>query len=329
LETFKSFGSKLHTINDHSFADIALEVFGFQSVHNPVYKAFIENLGLPWQRITALQEIPFLPISFFKTHVVKTGHWTPQETFSSSGTSLQSLSQHAIYDINFYLDHSRRCFEYFFGPVTDYNFLALLPSYMERKGSSLLAMIEYFMTCSNSKHGGFYLHDYEILLKRIQELKSDNRKIILWGVSFALLELAERYQEDLSHCIVIETGGMKGRRKEITRQELRSIVKDKLNISSLYSEYGMTELLSQAYTKGDLRFFCHPCMKIICRDLTDPFQKGLLSETGGINVIDLANWRTISFIETEDLGKVYGDGSFEILGRLDNSDVRGCNLMIG
>lgn len=329
METFKSFDSKLYAVNDHSFADIALEVFKFQAVHNPLYKAFIENLGVPLQHVATPSEIPFLPISFFKTHSVKSGQWEPQETFSSSGTTGQRVSLHSIYDLKFYLDHSRRCFEHFFGSVTDYHFLALLPSYMERKGSSLIAMMQHFIKCSNSTASGFFLNDYSDLIKKIRQLRTDNRKTILWGVSFALLELAEQCEEDLSHCMVFETGGMKGRRKEITRVELRYTLKEKLNISPLYSEYGMTELLSQAYTRGDLRFFCHPCMKIMCRDLTDPFQKGLLSETGAINVIDLANWRTCSFIETEDLGRVYEDGSFEILGRLDNSDVRGCNLMVG
>ena len=328
METFKSFGSKLYTVNDLSFTDIALELFQFQAVYNPVYKRFIETLSISVEEIKTLEQIPFLPISFFKTFTLKSGDWTTDTVFTSSGTTHQVVSQHAVPSLQFYLDNAQRSFEYFFGPITDYHFLALLPSYLERQGSSLVTMMDYFITLSNSKHSSFYLHDYERLVKKLQELKTDRRKTILWGVSFALLDLAEQYPLDLSHCLVFETGGMKGKRKEITRFELKSILEEKLHVNSLFSEYGMTELLSQAYSKGNHQFRCPPWMKIICRELTDPFEKGLLYETGGINVIDLANWQTVSFIETEDLGKAYPNGSFEVLGRLDNSDVRGCNLMI-
>jgi phenylacetate-coenzyme A ligase PaaK-like adenylate-forming protein len=328
LETFKSFGSKLYTVNDSSFTDIALELFRCQAFYNPVYKKFIENLSISAEEIKTLEQIPFLPISFFKTFTLKSGNWTPEIIFTSSGTTDRTVSQHAVQSLQFYLDNAQKSFEHFFGPITDYHFLALLPSYLERQGSSLIAMMNYFIIHSNSKHSSFYLHDHEKLVDKLQELKTDRRKTILWGVSFALLDLAERYQLDLSHCLVFETGGMKGRRKEITRFELRSILEEKLHVSSLFSEYGMTELLSQAYSKGNNQFKCPPWMKIICRELTDPFEKGLLYETGGINVIDLANWQTVSFIETEDLGKAYSNGFFEVLGRLDNSDVRGCNLMI-
>jgi hypothetical protein len=189
-------------------------------------------------------------------------------------------------------------------------------------------MVDHFIRLSDSSFSGFYLHDVEKMLADIEKLRSANRKIVLFGVTFALLELAEHHKADFSDCIVIETGGMKGRRKEITRPELHSILKKALNLPAVYSEYGMTELLSQAYTTGNDRFFCPPWLKILGRDMTDPFQKGLLNETAGINVIDLANWHSIAFIETEDLGKVYSDGSFEVLGRMDNSDVRGCNLLI-
>lgn len=328
METFKSFASKLYTVNDSSFTNIALELFRFQAVNNPVYKAFLENLAVSMQDITSLEKLPYLPISFFKTHFIKTGQWHPEGTFISSGTTSDTFSKHLVPNLQFYRDHTRRCFEYFFGSVTNYHFLALLPSYLERQDSSLVTMMDHFIKESQSSHSSFYLKDYEKLIKKLEELKSDTRKTILWGVSFALLDLAEKYEIDLSHCMVFETGGMKGRRKEITRYELREKIGEKLNTTALNSEYGMTELLSQAYSKGNLRFECPPYMKIICRDLTDPLEKGLLSETGGINVIDLANWQTVSFIETEDLGKAYSDGSFEILGRLDNSDVRGCNLMI-
>jgi hypothetical protein len=189
-------------------------------------------------------------------------------------------------------------------------------------------MMDYFIRESKSAESAFYLNDYSGLVARLRKLKNDSRKTILWGVTYALLDLAENFEEDLSHCMVFETGGMKGRRKEITRNEVLDVMKAKINVKSLFSEYGMTELLSQAYSVDNKGLICSPWMRILCRDISDPFQKGLLSETGGINVIDLANWQTISFIETEDLGRTYPNGSFEVLGRLDNSDLRGCNLMI-
>lgn len=330
LDTFKSFESTLYSVNDQTFADIALEVFRFQAVNNPVYSSFIRNLSVDISTITTLQDIPFLPISFFKSHSVQTGEWQPEIIFSSSGTTGAAVSKHAVANLNFYQEHSKRCFEYFFGPLSDYHFLALLPSYLERQGSSLIAMMDYFIRESQSSYSSYYLFQIDKLLDDLAKLRHDqSKKIILWGVSFALLDLAEKHPVDLNHCLVFETGGMKGRRKEITRAELHGILQQRLNVSQVYSEYGMTELLSQAYTDGQFRFKCPPWMKIIGRDITDPLSKGLLHETSGINVIDLANIQTISFIETEDLGKVYPDGTFEVLGRMDNSDVRGCNLMIG
>ena len=329
METFKSFTSKLYTVNETSFQDIALELFHFQASNNPVYKAFIKHLGLSVHQVSSLEQVPFLPISFFKTKEVKTGQWIPQTTFTSSGTTNSNKSSHLVADLQFYLNHSRKCFEHFFGSVTAYHFLALLPSYLERQGSSLVSMMDHFIRESNSAHSDFYLNNYDGLIAKLEALKNDSRKTILWGVSFALLDLADQYKIDLSDCLVFETGGMKGRRVEITRLEMQDIVKDKLHVKTLFSEYGMTELLSQAYKTSENAYFqCPPWMKVIGRDLTDPLNKGLLSETAGINIIDLANWNTISFIETEDLGKVYADGTFEVLGRLDNSDLRGCNLMV-
>jgi phenylacetate-coenzyme A ligase PaaK-like adenylate-forming protein len=328
LETFKSFTTKLYSVNDTSFEDIALELFDVQARNNPLYNAFLGNLGVEVSRVRSLEEIPFLPISFFKTHCIQTGQWTPETTFISSGTTQNGSSKHAVADLQFYLAHAVRCFEHFFGSIKNYHFLALLPSYLERQGSSLIAMMEYFIRNSDSHHSGFYLNDYPSLIEKILAIKNDSRKTILWGVSFALLDLAEKFELDLSHCLVFETGGMKGRRREITKNEMREVLTAKINVKSLFSEYGMTEMLSQAYSKGEGNLICPTWMRVLCRDITDPQTKGLLSETGGINVIDLANWRTISFVETEDLGKVYPDGSFEVLGRLDNADVRGCNLMI-
>jgi len=328
LESFKSFTRKLYSVNDTAFQDIALELFQFQASSNPIYRAFIKHLGLSVSEINSVGQIPFLPISFFKTHLIQTEQWVPETIFTSSGTTKSGFSRHAVHDLQFYLRHAVKCFEHFFGPVTNYHFLALLPSYLERQDSSLIAMVDYFMRQSNSVDSAFYLNDYPGLVEKLGLLKNDTRKTILWGVSFALMDLAEKYTLDLGHCLVFETGGMKGKRREITKNEMSDVLRAKINVKSLFSEYGMTELLSQAYSKNNNSFICPPWMRVICRDITDPQTKGLLSETGGINVIDLANWRTISFIETEDLGKVYPDGSFEILGRLDNSDLRGCNLMI-
>jgi len=329
LETLKSFAAKLYTVNDLSFSDIALEVFRFQAVNNPVYAAYVNSLAIDVNRVDSLASIPFLPISFFKSHDLVTGNWQPETKFTSSGTSGLQTSRHFVSNLEFYRSHARRCFETFFGPITDFHFMALLPSYLEREGSSLIAMMDYFIRESASPFSSFYLKNTDDLLRDLESLRSDNRKTILWGVSFALLDLIEKHELDLSHCLVFETGGMKGRRKEIIRAELHATLMERLNVTGIYSEYGMTELFSQAYTRGGPQFSCPAWMKVVARDVTDPFALGLLGETSGINVIDLANWNTISFIETEDIGKVYADGTFEILGRLDNSDVRGCNLMIG
>jgi hypothetical protein len=269
-----------------------------------------------------------MPVSFFKTHSIKTGAWSPVTVFHSSGTTAENTSKHFIFDLPFYLGHSEKCFEYFFGPLAKFHFMALLPSYLERQNSSLVAMIDHFIKKSGSSLSGFYLYDTEKLLRDLARSRNGNRKTVLFGVTYALLQLAESVQCDLSHCIIIETGGMKGRRTEITRPELHQKLKNAFNVSAIYSEYGMTELLSQAYSDGFDSFRPSPWMKIVGRDLSDPLTSGLLRETCGINVIDLANWHSAAFIATEDLGKVYEDGSFEILGRIDNSDVRGCNLLL-
>jgi hypothetical protein len=327
LETITGFKTKIYDVNGQSFTDIALSLFRFQAVNNPIYKSFIEYLSVNPVKIDTLEAIPYLPISFFKSHAIKTGTWKEETRFSSSGTTGRSQSIHSLPDLDFYLNHSRYCFEYFFGSLTNFHFLALLPSYLERKGSSLIAMIEFFIRESQSEHSSFYLYNVDRLLDNISKL-TDKRKIILWGVSFAFLDMAERYNVDLSHCLIFETGGMKGRRKEITRQELHDIIRHSFHSENIFSEYGMTELLSQAYTRSGARFHCSPWMKVIGREITDPMKKGLIGDTSALNVIDLANWHSIAFIETEDIGKVYADGSFEVLGRIDNSDVRGCNLLV-
>jgi hypothetical protein len=328
LDTFKSFSAEIYHQNDESFVRIALEVFRHQAKYNALYNAYVKALKIDINKVNSLNEIPFLPISFFKFHSIQTGDWLPQAIFESSGTTIKSRSRHLIRDVSFYHDHAKKCFEQFFGKLENYHFLALLPSYMERKNSSLISMIRYFIQQSWSDQSGFFLNEYQDLLQKIRDLKNSDRKTIVWGVSFALLELAENFEIDLSHCYLFETGGMKGRRKEITRQELHEVLMNRFNSKVIFSEYGMTELLSQAYTKGDFSFHAPDSMRVIGRDPSDPFCKGLINESSALNIIDLANWDTISFIETEDLGKVQTDGTFEVSGRLDNSEIRGCNLLI-
>jgi hypothetical protein len=328
LETFESFRSQLYSVNEHTFQDIALQLFRYQASTNPVYNAFVNHLGIKPEQVTSLEKVPFMPISFFKNHVIKSGAWVSEAEFLTSGTTNQRPGQHHIASLNFYLHHAEKCFARVFGELSDFHFFALLPSYLERQGSSLVAMLDHFIKKSNSEYSGFYLHNVSQLMHDVERAKNDDRKIIVWGVSFALLDLAETIKPDLSGCLIFETGGMKGRRKEITRAELHESLCKGLNVEKIYSEYGMTELLSQAYSTGSSLFFAPPWMRIIGRDITDPLQKGLLGETSGINVVDLANWHSMAFIETEDLGKVYADKSFEVLGRLDNAEVRGCNLMV-
>ena len=326
MSTFKDFESELYSVTNQSFNETALSLFHFQAESNTIYKSFIQNLGLDPGQVQTVGDIPFLPISFFKNHAIKSGEWDAQTVFASSGTTGMTTSSHAIKDLEFYLSHAEKNFVRFFGPLSDYHFLALLPSYLERKNSSLVAMIDHFIKRSESPYSGFYLHNTMKLVEDIERLRSDPRKTILWGVTFALLDLAETHKPDLGHCLVFETGGMKGRRKELTRDELHHVLRTELGVANVYSEYGMTEMLSQAYSNGGL-FQCPPWLKVLGREVTDPFQKGLLGEICGINVVDLANRHSIAFIETEDLGKVYPDGSFEVLGRFDNSDLRGCNLL--
>ncbi|HYF66884.1 MAG TPA: acyl transferase [Ohtaekwangia sp.] len=328
MDTFKSFIPKLYDLNDQDFPNIALEVFRFQARHNPVYRQYVHHLRMNPDEVDQLNQIPFLPITCFKSHTIMTQQWEPVSFFTSSGTTQQKASKHAVWDMDFYLDNATRSFHHFFGPLENYHFLALLPSYLERSGSSLIAMIDFFIRKSQSPHSGFYLSNIDTLLSDIEKLKHDARPTILWGVSFALLDLADQYEIDLSHCLFMETGGMKGRRKEITRGELHAILKQKLNADKIFSEYGMTELFSQAYTNGGHIFKTPPWMKVIGRDVTDPLSKGLVEETAGLNVIDLANFATISFIETEDMGKIFDGNGFEVLGRMDNSEARGCNLLL-
>ncbi len=320
----------LYRVNDNNFDSIALSLFRFQAVNNPVYRDYLKYLSVDIRTVTTVNEIPFLPITFFKNHEIKTGSWQEQTSFTSSSTTGMIPGRHFIHNIDFYLQHARKCFEYFFDSLEKYHFFALLPAYLERQQSSLVSMIDYFIRASGSPFSGFYLYEHDKLLKDIQQARQQQpqRIPLLWGVSFALLDLAEGHHPDLHDCLVFETGGMKGRRKEITRDELHTVLKKSFHVNTVYSEYGMTELLSQAYTRGGKKFFTPPWMKILIRDVADPFMVLQPEKSGAIQVIDLANWATIAFVETEDSGKVMADCSFEVMGRLDNSDVRGCNLMV-
>lgn len=314
---------------DIEFNAFALKIFHYQYTNNEVYKQYV-NFHLNSSAINNIKyysQVPFLPIEFFKTHRVNCKNSQPDQVFTSSGTTGTNTSSHFVTDINIYEASFLKGFNLFFGNPEDFLILALLPSYLERKGSSLVYMAENLIEKSKYKASGFYLDNYDDL---IQTLNLANKpKTILLGVSFALLELAEKYKPDLSSgVIVMETGGMKGRRKEVIREELHQKLCSKFNVEKIYSEYGMTELLSQAYSFGDGIFKTPPWMKILIRDTNDPKTIVSSQQSGGINVIDLANIHSCSFIATQDLGKLYPDGTFEVLGRFDSSDIRGCNLMV-
>ena len=311
------------------FRETILEVFNFQYNENVVYHDFLKSLGKDPSKIKSPDKIPFLPVEFFRNHKIITGSLPVEMIFESSGTTGITPGKHFVSDLRLYEESFLESFRLFYGEPEQFLIAALLPSYTEREGSSLVYMADNLIKRSRNSHSGFYRDHNEELILTIKKAKEEKQKILLLGVSFALVDLAENQSPDLSGVIVMETGGMKGRRKELTRTELHSILKEKLNVSSIHSEYGMTELLSQAYSKGDGIFYCPPWMKIVIRDPQDPLT--LYDEpyrTGGINIIDLANINSCSFIATGDLGKVHEDGGFEVLGRFDNSDIRGCNLLI-
>ncbi|PKQ64684.1 acyl transferase [Labilibaculum manganireducens] len=314
--------------NENDFEKTALRIFQYQATNNIVYKEYLKHLKFDISTVKSLTQIPFLPIDFFKSHKVVSTTKTEQAIFTSSGTTGNLTSRHYVPDLKIYEASFTKGFEQYYGAVSDYCILALLPSYLEREGSSLIYMMEKLIKDSKHEKSGFYLHNHEELIAAIADLKKQNQKILLLGVSFALLDLAEKFQLNLDDVIVMETGGMKGRRKEITREELHAFLTQRLGVEKIHSEYGMTELLSQAYSKGDSLFFTPSWMKILIRDTYDPFSYEQQGRSGGVNVIDLANIHSCSFIETQDLGRIHADGSFEILGRFDHSDIRGCNLLV-
>ena len=302
-------------------------LFKLQYQQNTVYKAWCDALNKTSNNIDSITNIPFLPISFFKTHTVVNGAFEPQVIFESSGTTQTINSKHLVKDVSLYEQSFLKAFEHFYGDINDWCVLGLLPSYLERSGSSLVFMVEEFIKRSSIKESGFYLYDHEKLANILQQLKAKKQKTLLIGVTFGLLDFAEAFPMPLQHTIIMETGGMKGRRRELTRHEVHSQLKTAFNVDAIHSEYGMTELLSQAYSKGEGRFVCPPWMKVLVRDEEDPL---LVKEYGQgiLNVIDMANVYSCPFIATDDVGKVYEDGSFEVWGRLDNSDIRGCSLLV-
>ncbi|MFN3404122.1 MAG: acyl transferase [Cytophagaceae bacterium] len=321
----EKFKSRIFHIDSANFNEEAIKLFRFQASENPVYRQYIDLLGIDADSVEFVEEIPFLPISFFKTHKIKTGDYLIQRYFESSGTTGMVRSRHLIADTLFYEKVSEKIFSRFYGKLSDYSLLALLPSYKENPNSSLIYMIDSFMKKCDHEHSGYY--DVEGLLSRLKSLEKIKKKILVVGVTYALMDFASDFDGQLSNCIVIETGGMKGRRKEMLREEVHEYLSLKLGVNEIHSEYGMTELLSQAWSKGNGNFQGPPWMKILVRDINDPFELLQTGKTGGINVIDLANVDSCAFIATEDLGRVCDDETFNVLGRFDNSDLRGCNLM--
>ncbi len=318
----------LLNIDSLNFEETVLDVFRFQASNNLVYKEYIKHIGVSVSDIKNIQAIPFLPISFFKTHRLIIENKKEEIIFSSSGTTGLETSKHYVSDLDIYKKAFKKGFELMYGDIKQYCVFALLPSYLEREGSSLVYMCNNLIQESTHVDSGFYLNNYRELKDVLDELEANHQKSILIGVSYALLDLLEKHQFNLKNTVVIETGGMKGRRKEMIKEEFYQILKSGFGVDSIHSEYGMTELLSQAYSKDNGRFYTPSWMKVMIRDVNDPFCFIDHEKTGGINIIDLANINSCSFIATQDLGKSHNDGSFSVLGRFDNSDIRGCNLMI-
>jgi phenylacetate-coenzyme A ligase PaaK-like adenylate-forming protein len=321
--------SDIFTISSQKqFEKAALKVFRFQHENNAVYREFCNLLNVDKGSVKSLSQIPFLPIQFFKTHEVVSNTNAIQKTFTSSGTTGMTTSRHFITDLSLYETSYRKAFSEFYGNIEDYVILALLPSYLEREGSSLIYMVEDLIKMTNNPDSGFYLFNHDDLIRKLSGLEAASQNTILIGVTYGLLDLLEKQSFSLNNTIIMETGGMKGKRKEMIREELHQILCEGFGVTAIHSEYGMTELLSQAYSLGNGIFECPPWMQIMIRDTEDPFTYIENGKTGGINVIDLANINSCSFIATQDLGKKYPNGAFEVLGRFDHSDIRGCNLMV-
>lgn len=318
---------KVFDIQRTDFQQLALEIFHLQHAKNPLYRSFAEALHVDPRTVQNVASIPFLPISFFKNHDVVTGSFVPETIFESSGTTQSGNSRHLVRSVDLYRKSFTRCFDLFYGPPEQWCIVGLLPSYLERSNSSLVMMVDELIKQSAHPASGFYLYEHNQLADVIRANEKASQKTLLIGVTFALLDLAATFKHPLKHTVVMETGGMKGRREEITREEVHNILIDAFQLDTIHSEYGMTELLSQAYSPGNGLFKCPPWMKVVIRDEDDPLNIKTNPSTGLINVIDLANIHSCSFIATDDIGKLYADNSFEVLGRMDSSDVRGCSLM--
>jgi Acyl-protein synthetase, LuxE len=318
----------LNELDASNFDAIAIQIFQLQYQNNELYRKYCSLIHKGLSNIKNISDIPFLPIQFFKNYIIKTGNWASETVFESSGTTDKNTSKHHVVSVIFYLEICKKNFENSYGNIEEYCFLCLLPSYLERNGSSLVEMASFFIQKSNFKQSGFYLDDFKKLKDQLIFNKENKIPTILLGVTFGLLDFSENFNVDFPELIIMETGGMKGRRKEMTRSEVHNILKTKFNVKSIHSEYGMTELFSQSYSKGEGVFEASPYQKVLIRSLTDPFEILENEKTGAINIIDLSNINTISFIQTDDVGIKNNQNTFEVYGRLDNSDIRGCNLML-
>ncbi len=314
--------------NSEEFEQVALQVFRHQAKNVNVYKDFVDLMNIDPEKVNQIQEIPFLPIKFFKQYPIIENQLSEEIIFTSSGTTGMQTSQHLVADLDLYHHSLEKCFNHFYGDLSDYCIFALLPSYLERTGSSLIDMVEFWRKKSDQSFGGFYLYNHDELYQDLINLEQTGKKAILIGVSFALLDFVENFSMNLQNTIVMETGGMKGRKKELTRVELHDILKKGFGVDEIHSEYGMTELLSQGYMKSHQIFESPNWMHILIRETEDPFSYVDEGKSGGVNVIDLANYHSCSFIATDDLGRKKSSQTFEILGRFDHSDVRGCNLLV-
>lgn len=316
----------IHSITNENFEAIALQLFDYQYANNILYKSFVDTLGRNDKRPKSLQEIPFLPISFFKTHKVVTGDFDTGLVFESSTTTSETPSKHYVKNEQLYFESLLNGFTSFYGSPSNYAILALLPSYLQRGNASLVHMTKVLMEHSGHESNGFYIDEFDRLHNVLLELENAQHPVLLIGVTFALLDFAERYPIQLNNTIVMETGGMKGRRKEMVRDEVHDYLSSKFSVQSIHSEYGMTELLSQAYSKGEGVFSPSSTMKLLVRDINDPLDLNTHG-TGCLNIIDLANVDSCAFIATDDIGRIFPNETFEVLGRADNSALRGCNLM--
>jgi phenylacetate-coenzyme A ligase PaaK-like adenylate-forming protein len=313
--------------NEKEFSSCALALFEYQFEHNKVYRSYCDLINVNPSDVKKISEIPFLPIQFFKSHLVTSNNSSPKKYFESSGTTGQICSKHYVFDLSLYHKSFEKGFELFYGNIEDYVIIALLPSY-KIEHSSLVYMANELIKKTNHPLSGFYLDEWDQLKSTLEELESKNQKTILLGVSFALLEAIEKYEWNLNNTLIMETGGMKGMRKEWIRSALHSHLKEGFGVKSIHAEYGMTELLSQAYSSADGIFYCPPWMQVSIRDPEDPFETQSFGKTGGLNIIDLANVDSCAFIATQDLGILHPDCGFEILGRFDHAELRGCNLMV-